>query len=88
MKQIPRTGDFAGHLMYWFMSDASEPNTTKPDHRWIHFKEFNKLEFLVEAMYNPPNIPIYPVYLENYKFGIVSGHVRAIVSKVPRPGKY
>ncbi|CAG2241822.1 Mast/stem cell growth factor receptor kita,Tyrosine-protein kinase transforming protein kit,Mast/stem cell growth factor receptor Kit,Vascular endothelial growth factor receptor 2,Tyrosine-protein kinase receptor Tie-1,Vascular endothelial growth factor receptor kdr-like,Vascular endothelial growth factor receptor 3,Platelet-derived growth factor receptor alpha,Vascular endothelial growth factor receptor 1 [Mytilus edulis] len=87
MKYIPRAGKFKNQLMYWFMSDASEPNTTKPDHRWIHFKEFNQLEFLVEAMYVPPNIPNRPYYLEDYKFGIISGNVRAIVSKVPRPGE-
>jgi hypothetical protein len=35
MKYIPRTGKFANQLMYWFMSDASEPNSTETDHRWI-----------------------------------------------------
>ncbi|XP_071137082.1 uncharacterized protein [Mytilus edulis] len=87
MKYIPRAGKHINQLMYWFMSDASEPNTTKPDHRWIHFKEFNELEFLVEAMYVPPNIPNRPYYLIDYKFGIISGNIRAIVSKVPRPGQ-
>jgi hypothetical protein len=59
------------------MSDASEPNSTEADHRWIHFKEFNILEFLVEAMYTPPNIESYPYYVTEYKFGIVAGDIRA-----------
>ncbi|CAG2212268.1 unnamed protein product [Mytilus edulis] len=86
MKYILRAGKFKNQLMYWFMSDASEPNTTKPDHRWIHFKEFNQLEFLVEAMYVPPNIPNRPYYLIENKFGIIAGNVKAIVSKVQRTG--
>jgi hypothetical protein len=62
------------------MSDASEPNSTETDHRWIHFKEFNILEFLIEAMYTPPNIESYPYYVTEYKFGIVAGDRRGYVS--------
>ena len=72
--------------MYWFMSDASEPNSTETDHRWIHFKEFNELEFLVEAMYTPPKIESYPYYVTDYKFGIVAGNIRAELAKVSRTG--
>ena len=70
------------------MSDASEPNSTETDHRWIHFKEFNILEFLVEAMYTPPNIESYPYYVTEYKFGIVAGDIRAELVKVPRTGMF
>ena len=87
MTFISHAGAHAVQVMYWYMSDASEPNQTKPDHRWTHFTKFNKLDFLVEAMYNPPDIPNLPRYVSNHSFGIVSGQVRAVVSKVSENGK-
>ena len=73
--------------MYWFMSDASEPNSTNVDHRWIHFKEFNLVEYIVEAMYSSPPITFRPFYVKDFKFGIVSGQIRAKLTKVSRSGK-
>lgn len=84
LANIERTGD-KGEL-YRFMTDSSEPNSTKIDELWLSDKDYNYVNADFTAIYVPEMEYELPDYVENYTLGIVEGKMRLDLHKVDRKG--
>lgn len=84
LANIERTGD--KEELYRFMTDSSEPNSTKVDELWLSDKDYNYINADFTAMYVPEMEYDLPAYVENYTLGIVEGRMRLDLHKVDRRG--
>nr|XP_034323636.1 uncharacterized protein LOC105326363 [Crassostrea gigas] len=82
LANIERTGD--KEELYRFMTDSSEPNSTKVDELWLSDKDYNYINADFTAMYVPEMEYELPDYVENYTLGIVKGRMRLDLHKVDR----
>lgn len=82
LANIERTGD--KEELYRFMTDSSEPNSTKVDELWLSDKDYNYINADFTAMYVPEMEYELPDYVENYTLGIVEGRMRLDLHKVDR----
>lgn len=72
--------------LYRFMTDSSEPNSTKIDELWLSDKNYNYVNADFTAIYVPEMEYELPDYVENYTLGIVEGRMRLDLHKVDREG--
>ncbi|XP_061173427.1 uncharacterized protein LOC133182595 [Saccostrea echinata] len=79
---IERTG--RKREMYRFMTDSSEPNSTKIDTMWINQNRYNYINVRFSAIFTPPENIMVPDYVQEFKFGIVSGQIQLNLAKVDR----
>jgi hypothetical protein len=73
---------------YRFMTDSSDPNSTRIDTLWINQKRYNYINVDFAAIYTPPEGMVLPYYVEEFKFGIVNASVEIALFKVDRNGKF
>ena len=71
---------------YRFVTDSSEPNSTRVDTMWVNQNDYNFINVEFAAIFTAPEIPTRPEYIENFKFGIVSGKINIGLHKVDRNG--
>lgn len=84
LANIERTGQ--KRELYRFMTDSSEPNSTKIDELWLSEKDYNYVNADFTAIYVPEMEYELPDYVENYTLGIVEGRMRLDLHKVDRRG--
>lgn len=84
LANIERTGQ--KRELYRFMTDSSEPNSTKIDELWLSDKDYNYVNADFTAIYVPEMEYELPDYVENYTLGIVEGRMRLDLHKVDRRG--
>lgn len=82
LANIERTGQ--KRELYRFMTDSSEPNSTKIDELWLSEKDYNYVNADFTAIYVPEMEYELPDYVENYTLGIVEGRMRLDLHKVDR----
>lgn len=82
LANIERTGQ--KRELYRFMTDSSEPNSTKIDELWLSDKDYNYVNADFTAIYVPEMEYELPDYVENYTLGIVEGRMRLDLHKVDR----
>ena len=82
--------DRTGHKMekYRFVTDSSEPNSTRVDTMWVNQKNYNFINVEFAAIFTAPESLIIPEYIESFKFGIVSGKIQIDLRKVDRDGNW
>lgn len=73
---------------YRFMTDSSKPNSTIIDTMWINQLKYNYIDVEFAAIYTPPEGMTLPYYVEEFKFGIVSGKIHIVLLKVDRNGNF
>ena len=71
---------------YRFVTDSSEPNSTRVDTMWVNQKDYNFINVEFAAIFTAPEILTRPEYIENFQFGIVSGKINIGLHKVDRNG--
>lgn len=78
--------DRTGHKMekYRFVTDSSEPNSTRIDTMWVNQKDYNYINVEFAALYATPENIVLPKYVTEFKFGIVSGKIQINLQKVDR----
>ncbi|XP_062591935.1 von Willebrand factor D and EGF domain-containing protein-like [Saccostrea cucullata] len=85
LANIERTG--LKRELYRFITDSSEPNTTRVDTMWLNQKDYNYINVVFSAFYNEPENLAVPNYITNFKFGIVAGKIQITLQKEGRNGK-
>ncbi|XP_061168936.1 uncharacterized protein LOC133178201 [Saccostrea echinata] len=82
LANIERTGQ--KREKYRFMTDSSEPNSTRVDTLWLNQKDYNYINVEFSAFYTGPDNLAVPEYVEQFKFGIVSGKIQIDLRKIDR----
>ncbi|XP_062610978.1 uncharacterized protein LOC134272830, partial [Saccostrea cucullata] len=82
LANIERTG--LKRELYRFITDSSEPNTTRVDTMWLNQKDYNYINVVFSAFYNEPENLAVPNYITNFKFGIVAGKIQITLQKEGR----
>ena len=84
LANIDRTGQKMEK--YRFVTDSSEPNSTRVDTMWVNQKDYNYINVEFAAIFTAPENLIKPAYVSEFKFGIVSGKINVGLHKVDRHG--
>ncbi|XP_062605692.1 uncharacterized protein LOC134267510, partial [Saccostrea cucullata] len=82
LANIERTGQKIER--YRFITDSSEPNSTRVDTLWLSQKDYNYINVTFAAFYTGPENLVVPEYVKGYKFGITSGKIQIELWKVDR----
>ncbi|XP_062593096.1 von Willebrand factor D and EGF domain-containing protein-like [Saccostrea cucullata] len=82
LSNIERTGK--KRELYKYITDSSEPNSTKVDMLWLNQKDYNYINADFTAMYVPPDGIAPPIYVTDFAFGIVGAYLRIDLYKVHR----
>lgn len=82
LAKIERTGQ--KRELYKYMSDSSEPNSTRIDTRWVNEKDYNFVNVQFSATFNDLSGFKNPDYVEDFKFGVVSGKIQLDLTKIDR----
>ncbi|XP_061164432.1 uncharacterized protein LOC133173456 [Saccostrea echinata] len=79
---IERTGQ--RREMYRFVTDSSEPNSTKVDTMWVNQNDYNYINITFAAIFTAPDNLVVPKYVKKFKMGIISGRITIFLHKVGR----
>ncbi|XP_062597629.1 uncharacterized protein LOC134259048 [Saccostrea cucullata] len=82
LANIERTGQ--KRELYRFITDSSEPNSTRVDTLWLNQKDYNYINVTFAAYYTGPENLAVPEYVKRFKFGITSGKIQIELWKVDR----
>ncbi|XP_061179823.1 uncharacterized protein LOC133188421, partial [Saccostrea echinata] len=82
LANIERSGE--KREKYRFVTDSSEPNSTRVDTMWVNQKDYNYINVEFAAVYTAPDDLALPKYVKRFKFGIVSGKIQIDLRKVDR----
>lgn len=84
LANIDRTGQRMEK--YRFVTDSSQPNSTRVDTMWVNQKDYNYINVEFAALSTSPENIVKPHYVTGFKFGIVSGEIQIDLQKVDRNG--
>lgn len=84
LANIDRTGQKMEK--YRFVTDSSQPNSTRIDTMWVNQKDYNYINVQFAALFTSPENIVFPKYVTGFKFGIVSGKIQIDLQKVGRNG--
>lgn len=84
LANIDRTGQKMEK--YRFVTDSSQPNSTRVDTMWVNQNDYNYINVEFAAFSLSPENIAQPKYITGFKFGIVSGKIQIDLQKVDRSG--
>lgn len=84
LAKIDRTGQRMEK--YRFVTDSSQPNSTRVDTMWVNQKDYNYINVEFAALSLSQENIAQPNYVTGFKFGIVSGKIQIDLQKVDRNG--
>lgn len=84
LANIDRTGQKIEK--YRFVTDSSQPNSTRVDTMWVNQKDYNYINVEFAALSTSLENIVKPHYVTGFKFGIVSGKIQIDLQKVDRNG--
>ncbi|XP_062574387.1 uncharacterized protein LOC134236235 isoform X4 [Saccostrea cucullata] len=82
---VERTGK--RRELYRFVTDSSEPNSTKVDTMWVNQNDYNYINVTFAAISSAPDNVAVPKYVKQFKMGIISGGINLTLHKVGRTDK-